>query len=1144
MKSARSLVVSALLFSAAACAVDSAPNGLKDTPAGTGPTVQFDLSHRPLPNAPLPNDIATLADPSSRTGLRINASLVAPTSMEQGARAALDDLEGWGTFAPITVSFDRGANSDPRQPAIDLNDVIARMQNDGHDFSNDALYVINLKTGIPAMLDLGDGNFPITLQRTDQYWDNDLKHDQSNLLFETKEEGPGLVQGNYAPALDQDFDGVLDHPNSWSNNGRPGGIIGVDDILSWYERETDTLIVRPLLPLDEKTEYAVVLTDRLRGSNGQPVKSPFSEIYHPLQRDETARVRDILSDKTHANYYGDISGTGLDHVAFVWSYTTAPTTEDLHLLRSGLYGKGPFSYFATQTPINLSIEQAKGSVRVGADEPANWDQNPACVKRGKNLYSVTFDDGVRSAFHDVFKNLFGYSDGQVQALDNAVENIDHVVIGSYRSPFLLGDPASTDIETRFHLDYKTGAGNVTQDDVHFWLVVPKAKAGMKQPFPITFWGHGAGGSDTEAMIYAGDFARQGIATITIDMPEHGIYLSPGNQVLASAELTPNCLAPWVDAIATGRAHDLDGDGVPDSGLFWWTSHIAHTRDVVRQGTLDEMQGVRIMRAFGTQLGTQDFDGDGKPEMLGDFDADGVADVAGTAPIYASGESLGGIMAEILGGIEPTITAAAPMSGGGGLTDIGFRSYGVTSAVVLEQVSPIVFAVPASERAPDSDGTLHSRCTGDQRSVRELIDDGYNDVEVEVACLDSGELPSNQTVLVTNVRSKQFFCARTGADGRFRIPVPSTAGDPLDIQVLNGADLVNSYRGCELTSDALDHVGRRIKTFEQNQITFAPVVGDSACNNDAGCVQFDGKFYDVGSQLLALQDGLGYSRQTPDLRRLRDLAQSGLTGADPIDYAPFYMLKPLRDENEVASAPHALLSIQTVGDGFVPLGTGHAFARAAGALPFVTPDYVTKFPEYADYATPSSLLATYGETPNDVMIDSGETEGAPRLERTHAGPNCGVNYVANTSVCTSPPAIDPTVCAQTLYDADWISEGKNRFDAPHPTLPLRLARLAGTRVTDTASLEAAWAPRAAGVPFSPDASGWNASQKVVGTLNMYVKPQGNHTWDSGDACRAFDFATYGNGMIARFFASGGNDLYYLSHPTTHECLVNLSCPFLQ
>jgi len=34
------------------------------------------------------------------------------------------------------------------------------------------------------------------------------------------------------------------------------------------------------------------------------------------------------------------------------------------------------------------------------------------------------------------------------------------------------------------------------------------------------------------------------------------------------------------------------------------------------------------------------------------------------------------------------------------------------------------------------------------------------------------------------------------------------------------------------------------------------------------------------------------------------------------------------------------------------------------------------------------------------------------------------------------------------------------------------------------------------------------------------------------------------MIARFFTSGGTDPYYLSHPTTHNCMVDFSCDFLK
>src|SRR5687768_338249 len=102
-------------ISASACDVDRAPDGARRTPDGDGPRVVFDVTRRPLPEIPQPNDIATFADPTSRTGRRINVSLVAPTRLESQARADFTSLEGWGTFAPLTVAFER----DPRTAATE-----------------------------------------------------------------------------------------------------------------------------------------------------------------------------------------------------------------------------------------------------------------------------------------------------------------------------------------------------------------------------------------------------------------------------------------------------------------------------------------------------------------------------------------------------------------------------------------------------------------------------------------------------------------------------------------------------------------------------------------------------------------------------------------------------------------------------------------------------------------------------------------------------------------------------------------------------------------------------------------------------------------------------------------------------------------
>src|SRR6478609_7387700 len=102
----RAIAAASLASLAASCVMDRAPDALRRTPSGPGAAVRFDVAHKPLPDIPLPSDTATWPDPTSRTGLRVNASLVAPTAIEKQARERFTQMEGWGTFSPITVAFD------------------------------------------------------------------------------------------------------------------------------------------------------------------------------------------------------------------------------------------------------------------------------------------------------------------------------------------------------------------------------------------------------------------------------------------------------------------------------------------------------------------------------------------------------------------------------------------------------------------------------------------------------------------------------------------------------------------------------------------------------------------------------------------------------------------------------------------------------------------------------------------------------------------------------------------------------------------------------------------------------------------------------------------------------------------------------
>jgi hypothetical protein len=86
------------------CAAPEA-SGLMRTLDGTGATVVFDLEERPFPNIPLPNDFATRFDATSPTKKRLNASKTAATAWERATREELAQLDGWGTYAPMSLSF-------------------------------------------------------------------------------------------------------------------------------------------------------------------------------------------------------------------------------------------------------------------------------------------------------------------------------------------------------------------------------------------------------------------------------------------------------------------------------------------------------------------------------------------------------------------------------------------------------------------------------------------------------------------------------------------------------------------------------------------------------------------------------------------------------------------------------------------------------------------------------------------------------------------------------------------------------------------------------------------------------------------------------------------------------------------------------
>ncbi|MBW2261132.1 MAG: hypothetical protein JRG91_04095, partial [Deltaproteobacteria bacterium] len=153
--------------------------------------------------------------------------------------------------------------------------------------------------------------------------------------------------------LDTNFDGHVGRANVWCSAAmyRAGGCHcrsghecppGLDpdsaedmETLSWlldpewhtvpfYEFETNTLVMRPMVSLSPRTTYAVVLTDRLVGEGGRPVLSPFPYINHVDQTAALEPLEGILSDDPHT-----FGGLTIDDVRFAWTFTTQSTWHDL-----------------------------------------------------------------------------------------------------------------------------------------------------------------------------------------------------------------------------------------------------------------------------------------------------------------------------------------------------------------------------------------------------------------------------------------------------------------------------------------------------------------------------------------------------------------------------------------------------------------------------------------------------------------------------------------------------------------------------------------------------------------------------------------------------------------------------------------------
>lgn len=1165
------------LFLASSC--ETKLEGLARAPQSNGPKIVFDLLAKPLPEIPFPNDLATRFDADSPTGLRINASMMAPTFLEKEVREEFNLMDGWGTLSPVTVSFEK---------PIDPNAV-----RDAHfddDYANDAVYLVNLETGEPVPVDLGRGNYPVILQNNDKFFQNDPREKSSNLLFETYVEDCEVPGGYVAPEHDTDADGVCDRPNTRDPSKPLKGVNPDDraadasergndiyrDLLDFYERETNTLIIRPVVSLEQRTPYAVVLTNRIKGEDGESIASPFPFINHASQNEQLRPLLGFLGK-------GKLSGLKANDIVFTWTFTTQSVTTGLEAVREGLYGRGPLAWMADEVPATLEpvrmFNEREGEMQ---DHPVHLVNDLKSTASGydNNRYIVPMTE-FKEAFERLGSEMGIDSGPDLHQVSDSYKFIDYFVVGSYRTANLLDDPMKPTFDAVFRLNPEDGkarmwkrpddwsqieeeaiiesvmrpmnpetallrqqAKQVTRDRVWFMLSVPKAINGHEAPFPVSIYGHGYTSSRVEMLGFAGNLAKFGIASVGIDSYGHGLDLSQVERESIAAIIGQYKFKPLVDAIFKGRARDLDNDLVDNSGGDFWVADTFHTRDIVRQSVIDWIQLIRVFHAFGTyDMG--DVNGDGKSEVAGDFNGDGIPDVGGPEyptqswwtkgpgvrnpghDFFVWGQSLGGILAGILPAVEPAIAAAVPVAGGAGLGDIGVRSEqgGVIQAVFMEILGPIFFTKPAEE----GDGAhLHWQ-------VQNVNDDLQVQLTEEPLDLRPGDVLRAWNRNTKDGEPRKEDWAIVGDDLRVRLqvaadnasfadgaPVWKYDGGVFSFDADGHPELLDPVRvgACE-SKATLDAERERVGMLSPADCMVVVIERDGKeihrIDEFPRDVVFQQRHYAKGTPLVALARGFAMKRGTKTFRRFLSLAQTILEAGDPAGYARHYFQEPLpaREGN-----PAAVLVVGTTGDLNVPVNTAFTQARIAGVLPY----------EYDPVKH-----AKWGMSPNDVLIRSKATECIEKLRY----------YLPVAQYLETPEADQAGFLAslspedQTLVDLVDCSEGACRqtalVDFTHYSKATRESKADDSfldRGNTKVNIRYGGAPRlkhslqeAITVSHAGRDAQGNPATRQSALISPYLDSHGSHGFETPHPRETFDTNLFMINMIGRYFQTRGTDLRF-------------------
>lgn len=953
-------------------------NGLAKARDGSGVKIAWEPLAKPDARIPFPNNVLTRSDLDSPTGLRLNLPLDATTELENSIRRGLNELDGFGTYSFIRVPF---------EGPIDVTKVVSNPAHPGDwagpNGERNTLFLIRIDEMQAAAIDLGENIFPYDAKGGPEvFWANDPLREWPSFLFHPfnrayfkraidparKAELKSMLESGQGAEVDATNANRLEYFEYETNTllFRPieplvekttyaviltNGILDLDgrsirspfpDINHVFQNEA----LRPVwndLGRFGLTEADVafmwiftaqcVSCDLVNIRRGLDGEGPFAH----LQRKFPARILNLYdlgvrepTNPRDVKLLGFADRPGLER-------DENPYTLDSAFL-SGLISD------VFNGSLQALVEGAIGGDVIPLDYQASF-HNVA--------YSV-FGSFISPSLVENERGLFtlNAATGEIDA-----RMMDDPWDGDPGIPFMINIPKPT-----------------------------QENACGPPPYPVVIYGHGNTASSFTALFQANYLARYCIATAALDYYGHGplfdlfnlfekIPESPTLDDLAVA-LEPfgvdpeelgnvagidvKSLVPVIGTLAApvlndslfpmagvpedyytvvdpetgarkgkeyagvqevaealkgvglfkallfyGRSHDTNGDGVRDQGDSFFDINILKTRDHFRQSAVDAMQFARVIKGF-----CRDHDGNGKLDLKeGDFNGDGVCDVGGPDnEIFYTSTSLGGIIGSILTGVDPLVTRSALTVPGGGLSDVLARTtlgsvakrvyFGIVGATIVGR-PVLIEGTKSGEKIAGKIGISVNDAGGKGATVK------LKDLACEVKedCLLPIE--DGHQVLIRNLRSgeERLFRAGPNSDdpawdfpegGNFSGRVAADPGDRIVVAVPGPDGGSLTLPETLLPQDVCRYVR------DQNGWPCATFV------------------------IRKGQEGLGTDRNSPHLTFLLSIAQTALDSADPVNYAPFYNVRPMPDVG-----PKKVVIQVSTGDLTVPINTGVALGRAAG-----------------------------------------------------------------------------------------------------------------------------------------------------------------------------------------------------------------------